>query len=149
MKDVSAQNPNIKFDVQWRPFFLREDSPLDGVNKREMYLQKFGGSEEKLNTVMERLNGAGQRAGIKFSLDGKVGNTLRSHRLVEWAHQQGGNALQDKVIEALFSGYFENAKDITSVDWLSTVAASVGLDQAQALEFLKSDQLVNETRQEE
>ena len=61
-------------------------------------------------------------------MDGITGNTLRSHRLVEWAHQQGGNVMQDRVIEAVFKGYFENGKDITSVDWLSSVAAEVGLD---------------------
>ena len=49
--------------------------------------------------------------------------------------------MQDKVIEGIFQGYFEQAKDITSVEWLSSVAASAGLDQAQALEFLKSDKL--------
>ena len=53
--------------------------------------------------------------------------------------------MQDKVIEALFSGYFENAKDITSIDWLSSVAGSCGLDQNEVSAFLKTDSLAKET----
>ena len=31
----------------------------------------------------------GQQDGIKFSYGGKVGNTMNSHRLVDWAKQFG------------------------------------------------------------
>ena len=30
------------FEVRWHPFFLNPDAPKEGVNKMEMYNQKFG-----------------------------------------------------------------------------------------------------------
>ena len=30
------------FEVRWHPFFLNPDAPKEGVNKMEMYCQKFG-----------------------------------------------------------------------------------------------------------
>ena len=68
----------------------------------------------------------GAADGISFSYDGKTGNTLRSHRLIEWARtQQGGASAQDRVVEALFKRYFEAEADITSVGGAVGVAHAV------------------------
>ena len=90
----------------------------------------------------------GERAGIKFSMGGKTGNTLRSHRLNKWALDQAGVDGQDRVVEALFQGYFENEKDLTDVNFLASVAKTAGLDEAAALTYLKSDQDAADIQQE-
>jgi hypothetical protein len=48
----------------------------------------------------------GAEYGIKFSYDGKIGNTINSHRLVEFAKRQGK---QNEMVEALMKGYFEES----------------------------------------
>ena len=44
--------------------------------------------------------------GMNYSMGGKTGSTLNSHRLIWWALQKGGPAAQDRVVEALFKAYF-------------------------------------------
>ena len=90
----------------------------------------------------------GKLAGINFSYGGRIGNTLRSHRLNKWAYDQGGVDGQDRVVEHLFQGYFENEKDLTDVNWLAIVAKTAGLDEAAALAYLKSDKDEEEIKQE-
>ena len=96
-----------------------------------------------------RMNQVGKQCGIEFSMGGNTGNTLRSHRLNKWAFDQAGTQGQDKVVEALFSGYFEKEQDITDVNYLASAAKAAGLDEGAALAYLKSDKDVNEVRQEE
>ena len=100
-----------------------------------MYIEKFG-SEDKVNQVFARVNEAGKRGGINFSLDGNTGNTFQSHRLVEWSKEVGGLEAQDKVIELLFKGYFEEAQDITDMGFLVQVAQNAGLDKNAAMNLL-------------
>ena len=77
-----------------------------------------------------------------YSLDGKVANTLDSHRLMELAAQQGGAPLQDKLVERLFKDYFTQAKNIGDADVLAQAAEAVGVTGAPAL--LASDGLQRE-----
>jgi predicted DsbA family dithiol-disulfide isomerase len=44
-----------------------------------------------------------------------------------------------KVVEALFAGYFENEKDITSHDMLLEAAVTAGLDEKEAKEWIGSE----------
>merc|ERR1711871_721817 len=124
-------HPDTHFDVRWRPFFLNADSPVEGRNKREAYVAKFG--EERVKQMEPYMVQVGRQAGIEFSYGGNTGNTLRSHRLVEWAFAQGGAAAQDRVVEAMFQGYFEKEQDITSIQFLVAVAHTAGIDGSVTL----------------
>jgi predicted DsbA family dithiol-disulfide isomerase len=118
------------FDVRWRPFQLNAGSSLEGVDKMKMYAQKFGA--DRVRAMIPRMveTGQGCEPPIQFSYGGKSGNTLRSHRVVEFARLQGGAAGQDRAIEALFKRYFEQEKNICDVDVLVEAAAEAGLDGA-------------------
>ena len=43
---IAADTPELQdqktFEVRWHPFFLNPDAPKEGINKMEMYKQKFG-----------------------------------------------------------------------------------------------------------
>ena len=144
--ELQQSHPDVTVERHWHPFFLNPNSPLEGINKREAYIAKFG--EEKVKAIEPTMAAHGQRAGIKFSMGGKTGNTLRSHRLNKWAFDQGGVDGQDRVVETLFNGYFENEQDPTDVNFLASVAKTAGLDEAAALAYLKSDQDATEVQQE-
>ena len=45
------------------------------------------------------------KEGLNYSMEGKTGNTLNSHRLIALAGQQGLDK-QDKLVELLFRAYF-------------------------------------------
>lgn len=87
-----------------------------------------------------------------FSTGGKIGNTLNSHRLVEWSKlpARGGGALTDKLINTLFEGYFEQQADIADIDTLADIAVKAGVaSKEDAINFLKGEELKKEvlTRQ--
>ena len=46
--------------------------------------------------------------------------------------------MQTRVIEALFTAYFENEEDITTQDTLVAAGVKAGLDESEAKEWLES-----------
>ena len=124
------------FDVVWRPFQLNAGSPLDGVDKLQMYNRKFGADRVAAMIPRMKETGDGCQPPIKFSYGGMTGNTLRSHRLVEWAKRRGGLPAQDRVMEAIFKRYFEQEKNICDVEVLASAATEAGLDAAAAKAML-------------
>ena len=130
------------FAVSWRPFQLNPNSPRgQSVEKADSYERKFG--TEQANLVFERLRSAGKGAGIKFSFGGRTGNTLDSHRLLEFARQKEANVedLQTRLAEELFADYFERERDITDHVVLTKAAGRVGLLEHEVETFLATDQL--------
>ena len=52
------------------------------------------------------------KEGLNYSMEGKTGSTLNSHRLIALAGQQGLNK-QDKLVELLFRAYFTQVQQHT------------------------------------
>ncbi|KAL3149651.1 hypothetical protein ABBQ38_013483 [Trebouxia sp. C0009 RCD-2024] len=94
------------FEVRWHPFFLNPDASKEGVNKLEMYKQKFG--EQRVQQMVPMLTQTFAKEGLSYTMDGQTGNTLNSHRLIALAGQQGLDK-QDKLVELLFTAYFTQA----------------------------------------
>jgi predicted DsbA family dithiol-disulfide isomerase len=146
-----AQLPkNIRVNYDWRPFALDETLPKPGVNKMQRYEAKFGAS--RIEGMLKQMKQNGLPYGINFSYGGKVGNTLDSHRLIEWSKtpEQGGGKHTDALINSLFTGYFEQERDISDDDTLIELWTRAGLpataDEVRA--FLKSDRLRKEVHEE-
>jgi len=101
---------------------------------------KFG-SEKRVQDIFSRVGAAMKKVGITLTSEGKIGNTLDSHRLVEYAKPLGKS---DAVIERIMSAYFEKALDISSPAVLVKIADEAGVEGAE--EFLKSTKLRDETK---
>lgn len=54
------------------------------------------------------------KEGLNYSMEGKTGSTLNSHRLIALAGQQGLDK-QDKLVELLFRAYFTQVQQLLSV----------------------------------
>jgi len=77
----------------------------------------------------------GEAEGIKFSLQGKLGNTRDAHRLVQLAKTKSSEA-EDRLISTLFRSHFEEDADITSQDALVAIGEKAGLDKAEVKDWL-------------
>jgi predicted DsbA family dithiol-disulfide isomerase len=135
--------------VRWLPFYLDPSLPKASKDKLEHYKRKFG--EERVLQMLPAMKRTGQEEGISFSYDGKIGNTGDSHRLLELAAAKDPSLqLQDKLIEELFSVYFEQEGDIADHAVLAQAAAKPGVGlfptAANAVAFLKSDAMSDEVR---
>ena len=72
--------------------------------------------------------------GVKYSLGGKTGNTLDSHRLATWVKDKHGLKKQDEVMTAMFQAYFSDEKFLGDRGVLVAAAETAGLsgDDARA-----------------
>jgi predicted DsbA family dithiol-disulfide isomerase len=127
----------LVFDILWRPFQLNPDMPAEGVERRAYRTRKFGSWErsQQLDAGVAR---AAAAAGlpIRHDLMQRTPNTIASHLLLALAHEQGGAPLQDRVVDALFVGYFVEGQDIGDPETLSAIATVAGLDRAATLSAL-------------
>jgi predicted DsbA family dithiol-disulfide isomerase len=133
--------------IVWRPFQLNPDMPLEGMNRQIYRTRKFGSWERSVPMDAE-LAATGKSLGIDFNYDKVLmtPNTFAAHRLFWWAEQRNH---QDPLVEALFSAYFAEGRDVGRHDVLAEIASEVGLPPAEARAFLDSDAGQNEVREEE
>ncbi len=80
--------------------------------------------------------------GLCYNLDQTLsGNTFDAHRLLLWAETL---TLQDHLLEAMYSGYFEKSLPLfTHVDLLA-ITSSVGIPESEAKALLESDRFAPE-----
>jgi len=97
--------------------------------------------------IFERLSSVGKEVGINFRYGGKTGRTRDSHRLIQLGKKKGPD-VQTRVVEELFSSYFENEQDITSHEVLEAAAVRAGLDREEVKSWLQSDNGGKEVDQE-
>lgn len=114
--------------IRWRPYQLDPTIPAEGFD-RKAYMQKKFGDGPQLKDVHQRLKSMGANTGIEFDFDAiqKSPNTLDAHRLIRWAFEAG---VQDVVVKALFSAYFERGIDIGDKSTLADIAGACGMARA-------------------
>jgi len=127
----------VKVEVNWLPFYLDPNLPTPGKDKMTHYVNKFG--KQRTDMMLPHMKNVGLEEGISFSYGGKIGNTTDSHRLVEFAKQQGK---QDEIINKLFAFYFEQERDISDRATLIEAGESIGLNGVK--EMLESDAFKDE-----
>jgi predicted DsbA family dithiol-disulfide isomerase len=135
----------VKVNFVWRPFELDPTLPLVGKNKMEHYYSKFG--KQRTDSMIPQMKETGKTAGINFSYGGKVGNTLNAHRVIQLAKQRGK---ADEAMQAFFTAYFEEERDITDKDVLANAAVESGTcaTKEEALKFIASNEMRSEVKEE-
>merc|ERR1711934_1348358 len=111
-----------RFEVHWKPFMLDASLPAEGVDKLQRYNAKFGPA--RVQQMLPHMKRVGEGEGIAFSYGGLIGNTLDSHRMIEWSARFGK---QNEMVEELFSRYFEQEQNMGDRRVLAEAAAKVGL----------------------
>ena len=116
---------NHPFNIQWHPFQLNPEMPLEGVNRKKYLETKFGSRDLAVKAYTPVLEHA-DLAGLNLKLEDieKTPNTLSSHRLIFWAWQEG---VQNAVISALFKAYFVEGRDIGKNAVLIDISHNAGI----------------------
>ncbi|CAN5602015.1 DsbA family oxidoreductase [soil metagenome] len=135
---------NIK--TTWKPFELNPTMPVEGADRKEYMLKKFGTAD--FSNMHNRLSTAGAENGVKFNFAAmtRVPNTFDAHRLIWFAERVGR---QHELSEVLFRKYFFDGKDLGDIDNLVSAAEEAGLSSASTRQFLNSTEGVAEVRKEE
>jgi predicted DsbA family dithiol-disulfide isomerase len=132
--------------VRWRPYQLDPSIPAAGLDRKTYMRDKFG-DDGRLKAIHERLRALGAEEGIAYAFDKieRAPNTLDAHRLIRWA---SANDAQDKVVERLFSLYFEQGRDIGDRQLLVEIARDAEMDYEAVEKHLADGADEREVRQE-
>ena len=146
LEKALALKPDIAVEVHWRPFFLNDWIPREGIS-REQYLTTKFGSPERYKGIAQRVTAAAAAEGLVYASDKmkRQPNTLDCHRLIRWAEGIGKTA---EMKQKLMDLYFTQGADLTDRETLVKAAADVGLDANTVRAQLASDQDVAQIEQE-
>jgi len=146
LEKAIALQPDISVEVHWRPYFLNDWIPREGIS-REQYLTTKFGSSERYKGIAQRVSAAAASEGLTYAMDkiSRQPNTLDAHRLIRWA-EDVGKATEMK--QKLMDRYFTEGADLTDRSVLVQAAADVGLDADEVRVALASDRDVAEVERE-
>jgi predicted DsbA family dithiol-disulfide isomerase len=137
LEKALTMTPEIPVEVHFRPYFLNDWIPLEGMSREEYLTTKFG-SPEKYKGIAQRVSMAAASEGLVYASDkiARQPNTRDAHRLIRWADAVGkGPAMKQRLMDL----YFTEGADLSSAEVLVQAAADVGLDPAQVRADLASD----------
>ena len=110
---------------------------------------KYGVSRDEALAMMANVTEVAAGEDLDYRLDRTMsGNTRDAHRLVLWA-QQGDPLAAQRLLEVMYSAYFEQGRGVFSIDELVDLAAEAGLDSAAAREMLAGSAYVDDVRHDQ
>jgi len=146
LEKAIALKPDIPVEVHWRPYFLNDWVPREGMSREEYLTTKFG-SPERYKGIAGRVQQAAAAEGLTYNMDGisRQPNTTDAHRLIRWAEGIGKAA---EMKQKLMDFYFTKGADLTNQAVLVEAAAEVGLEAEDIRAALASDKDVAEVERE-
>ena len=146
LEKALALRPDVPVEVHYRPYFLNDWIPREGISREEYLTTKFG-SVDRYKGIAQRVAAAAAAEGLVYASDKmkRQPNTLDCHRLIRWAETIGkAPAMKQKLMDL----YFTQGADLTDHETLVKAAADLGLDAKTVRDGLASDKDVAEIEQE-
>ena len=125
-----------KIEIEWHPFELNPNMPVEGENVIEHVSNKYGMNKEQALASQKSMTKNGEELGFKFNYfdEMKIVNTRDAHILLDFAKEFGK---QTKLKMRLMEAFFSEQKDISNRDILLKEFQSIGLDIDKAREILE------------
>ncbi len=133
-------------EIEYRAYQLDPEAPAIPT---ETMLQHFMSGHEVSREMAEKrmadITCMAAKVGLKYNLEGvKICTTLPAHRLMKWAAKKLMPGKLKKLNFALFKANFEENLLLSDFNVLADIAAGVGINREETLEFLNSDALAKE-----
>lgn len=121
--------------VQYHTFFLNPNIPPQGYNFRE-YMHAKGGGQVPLEQWFFAPREMGAKAGLSFNFEAitHAPNSTLSHQLIALAPDEH----REEVIDALYTAYFEEGRNIGDLAVLVDIAVAHGFDAATIQQHLQT-----------
>ena len=117
MVDLLKVEYNV--DVEWRPYYLRPDTPPEGMDLPDYILKaRASGADDRLQS-MAKMNG------MEFKSPDRIYNTRIAHEATEYARERNKELEFHRVV---FRKVYAEGLDISKWDILRSAAVEVGLD---------------------
>lgn len=150
LEQALSRLPELQVELNFQPFELNPQMVPEGQDINEHLAQKYGAGPEQLAQTREAIRQRGEALGFTFTMGARsrIYNTFDAHRLLHWAHTQGGSLQRDLKL-ALFTAYFTEGRNPGAHEVLLAAAEAVGLDRRAAEAVLTSDAFAAEVREAE
>ncbi|HMN00742.1 MAG TPA: DsbA family oxidoreductase [Anaerolineales bacterium] len=104
--------------VEWRPFYLRPDTPPEGMELPDYVKSRMAQTNARLKQMADA-------AGLEMVFATRIPNTRLAHEATEYATQNGKHMEFHRVV---FDKFYGRGEDISKWDVLRDAAVQVGLD---------------------
>ncbi len=140
LEAAAARIPGLTLDLHFHPFELNPGMGPEGQDIEEHLAQKYGASPAQLAGTREAIRERGAALGFSFSMEARsrIYNTRDGHRLLHWAGEAFGPAVQRTLKVALLKAYFTDGRNVSDPAVLLELAVAAGLPEAEARELLAS-----------
>ncbi|RDV34689.1 DsbA family oxidoreductase [Lysinibacillus capsici] len=130
-------------ELVYKSYQLDPTTPIDSHSTvYESLAKKYGMSLEKAKEMTVGVTERAKEVGLNYDFSNLMEeNTLKAHRLVKWAEQQGDVTA---LVESLLNSHFIEGKRIGQDDVLLEIAEKVGLEREEVAKVLADDVYKNE-----
>lgn len=130
-------------EIEWHPFELNPNMPVEGQNVQEHIAEKYGATLEKQKESQQHMAEAGAELGFTFDYfdEMRMVNTFDAHMLLEYAKDLGK---QTELKMRLTKAFFSEQKDVSKKEVLKEALLDVGLNAEEALATLENEKVRKE-----
>ncbi len=147
-KAITELGIEDKIAIEWQPFELNPNMPVEGQDLTEHITEKYGSTIEQQDASRQNMTDIGEEIGFKFDyFEGmRMANTFDAHILLEYAKVFGK---QTDLKMRLMSSFFSERKDVSNRANLRQALLDVGLNAAEALAQLDNEEARKEVRSQQ
>jgi predicted DsbA family dithiol-disulfide isomerase len=132
-------------EVEYHSFELSPDTPVDFDGTEVDFLVSHKRMPAaQVESMLAQMTQLASTEGLSYDFDAlQHTNTVKAHELLHYAKSQGR---QLEMKERLLAAYFEEGRHVGRINDLADLAAEIGLDRAEVVEALKSEQFLADVR---
>jgi predicted DsbA family dithiol-disulfide isomerase len=128
-------------EVEYHSFELSPDTPVDFDGTEVDFLvghKRMPAAQ--VESMLAQMTQLASTEGLSYDFDAlQHTNTVKAHELLHYAKTQ---RRQLDMKERLLAAYFEEGRHVGRIDDLADLAEEIGLDRAEVVEALKSEQFL-------
>ena len=145
-KAIDELGVKDQVEIEWQPFELNPEMPVEGQNVNEHIAQKYGSTPEQQAESKRNLTAVGAKAGFKFDYfdEMRMVNTFDAHVLLEYAKEFGK---QTELKMRLTTAFFSERKDVSDLAILKQALLDVGLDAEEGMARIDNKEARTEVSQ--
>ncbi|BED91221.1 MULTISPECIES: DsbA family oxidoreductase [unclassified Pseudoalteromonas] len=123
---IAELNLQEEVHIEWQPFFLNPEMPLEGENIYDYGTRKYGRTKQEGDFNRANITQLGNEAGFTFNFtdNSRVVNTRDAHTLLDFLK---GTKEQTELKEKLFNAFFTEQKDISDRKVLEHLLRDTGV----------------------
>jgi predicted DsbA family dithiol-disulfide isomerase len=148
LEAAAARIPGLTLDLHFHPFELNPGMGPAGQDIEEHLAEKYGASPAQLAGTRQAIRERGAELGFDFrpAARSRIYNTRDAHRLLHWADEAHGGAVQRTLKVAMLKAYFTEGRDVSDHAVLLELVTAAGLPETEARELLASDRYAAEVQ---